>query len=424
MNTLPLIIKEIRHRRLNFVLALLAVAAAVACVVGTVGLLAAYEGRTREMFADRQARAERRLAEMEDSYRRIMKRMGFNVLILPEGQQLGALYDTGYAEKLMPEEYVHRLANSNIMTVRHLLPMLERKVDWPEQQRKIILVGVRGEVPLAHKPPKKPILQRVPEGKIVLGHELWRSLDLQEDETVTLMGRRFTVHRRHRERGSKDDVTAWIPLSAAQEMLNCEGQINAIRALECRCAWADAAKVKEEIQKVLPGTRVQEEHHKALVRAQARRQAARTRTQELADARRQREASLAAMQRFAGWLVPLVIVVAAASMGLLALANVRERVGEIAILRALGVSSPRLMRLFLGKAVLLGLLGAVAGTALGAGLSLTVAVLWDGGVGAAGLQWTVAFAAIGAAPALAAVASWIPASLAARQDPAAILARE
>ena len=68
---------------------------------------------------------------------------------LPEWD-LSDLYAEGYASKLMPESYTQRLAESKLITVRHLLPMLEQKLQWPEQKRTIILIGTRGEVPLSH----------------------------------------------------------------------------------------------------------------------------------------------------------------------------------------------------------------------------------------------------------------------------------
>ncbi len=69
---------------------------------------------------------------------------------------------------------------------------------------------------------------------------------------VRLLGRQFTVVRCREERGTKDDITVWINLAEAQEMLGRKGRISAIWALECRCAWADLAKVRAEIARILP----------------------------------------------------------------------------------------------------------------------------------------------------------------------------
>lgn len=66
----------------------------------------------------------------------------------------------------------------------------------------------------------------------------------------------------------------------------------------------------------------------------------------------------------------ILILVCAAWVGTLAMMNVRERKQEIGILRALGYSAGKITALFLGKALLLGILGAVLGFIIGTALSL------------------------------------------------------
>jgi len=170
----------------------------------------------------------------------------------------------------MPEEYVHLLADSGIVTVRHFLPSLQQKIEWPERKRKIILVGARGEVPNLHKNPVKPLVQPVPPGTISFGYELHRSLDLKVGEKVKLMGKEFTIHACHKERGNKDDITAWIFLAEAQELLDKRGLVNAILALECLCTGDALPLIRKEIAAILPRTQVIERGSRALARAEAR----------------------------------------------------------------------------------------------------------------------------------------------------------
>ena len=136
----------------------------------------------------------------------------------------------------MPESYVDKLANSDIVTVNHLLPSVTRRIAWPEQDRDVILVGTRGEVPIMHRGLKKPMLEAVAPGKIVVGYDIHKDLGLSEGDTLALMGREFTVSTLHPQRGSEDDVTMWIDLKQAQQMLGLENLIHAILALECECA--------------------------------------------------------------------------------------------------------------------------------------------------------------------------------------------
>jgi putative ABC transport system permease protein len=145
-----LVAKEIRHRKLSFGLGLLAVALAVGTLVGALTLLHGHDLRTQHLLARKEAETKEKMAALNDDVRKAMLRLGFNLVILPKGQNLGDWYADDYASKYMPEEYVTKLAHSGIMTVRHLLPSLQQKVKWPEKKRTIILVGTRGEVPDLH----------------------------------------------------------------------------------------------------------------------------------------------------------------------------------------------------------------------------------------------------------------------------------
>ena len=87
-----------------------------------------------------------------------------------------------------------------------------------------------------HRQPQKPIAQKVPLGQIVLGSEIAIVESLEVGDRVTLKGEKFTVSQVHDPRGNKDDVTIWIHLETAQQMLKKEGLINAIWAIECGCA--------------------------------------------------------------------------------------------------------------------------------------------------------------------------------------------
>src|SRR5207247_8740274 len=111
-------------------------------------------------------------------------------------------------------------------------------------------------------------------------------------------------------------------------------------------------------------------------------------------------------------------------VGFLAVVNVQDRIGDIGILRALGVGTRQVFGLFLAKAVIAGAIGGLLGYALG-----TVASLWLGETSAEGwakvaFSGTMLAGALLAAPLLCALASLLPAVRAARQDPALILPQE
>lgn len=420
-----LVLREIAHRKLNFVLGLTSVVGAVACLVGAVTLLHAHDRRTEKLLDERHEAVKKAGAELEDAIRRSTIKMGFNVLIVPKDQDLQELNVEGYASKYMPEDNAAKLAKAGIVTINHLLPSITQKLEWPEQKRMIILIGTRGEVPIHNRSEKKPMLDAVPPGQMVVGYRLHESLGLKKGDKLRLLGKEFTVAKLHTERGPPDDSTVWINLKEAQELLDRKNLINVILALECHCAGERLPQIRQEIKGILPGTEVIERGAQAVSRAEARAKAA-TEAQETlereqtsrADLRRQRE-------KFAAVLVPLVMLGCAVWVGLLAFGNVRERRLEIGVLRALGVRTPQVFGLFLAKALLLGLLGAVIGYAAGWGIGLFAAEGTSGGDSPLSLFDLSRFGLVVlATPLLCGLASWLPAQLAAQQDPAVVLCEE
>ena len=101
----------------------------------------------------------------------------------------------------------------------------------------------------------------------------------------------------------------------------------------------------------------------------------------------------------------------------------RERRGEVGILRALGKHGRMIAMLFLGKAFLIGLAGGLIGC-----LGGFFAAQWfvshsaPGTFGVATLSPTLWVAALLGAPLVACMAAYLPTLVALTQDPAGILA--
>ena len=435
MNVWRLVLREILHRKFNFAMGLVSVAVAVGCFVGARTLLRADEIQTEQAGK-----------ELEDSMRKITKGLGFNLLILHKDQDVNELHTEGTLSKSMPYEYVERLANSKIVTINHLLPIVVQKVrmteikkikeDDGELQTLMYVIGTRGEVPLLHRDLKKPLEDHVPAGTMVVGFQIGKKLGLKpskkksgkkksskqdsangEAKAKTLMpanfmGREFKITKVKAELGNRDDSTIWINLTEAQEMFDLQNLVHGILALECNCATEDrVAEIRNELVKYLPEAQVIESGPPALARAEARNQA-----KQVADKNLEQHQSLA------GVLVPLVVLGCGTWIGLLAFGNVRQRSSEIGILRAIGLRSMQILLIFLGKAVVIGLIGAIVGYAAGFGFGMAMGTL-----PAETDAWSQLFApelllaTLLIAPAIAALASWIPAMLASRQDPAMIL---
>ena len=139
MSVWRLVLREMKHRKGNFVLSLLSVTVAIACLVGAQTLLRSDEIQTETILATRQTEVESAIAnreeavaaagaELEDFVRKQMLELGFNVLIVPENQDLSELHLNGTLTETIPESYVDKLANSNIVTINHLLPGVTKRV--------------------------------------------------------------------------------------------------------------------------------------------------------------------------------------------------------------------------------------------------------------------------------------------------------
>jgi putative ABC transport system permease protein len=195
-------------------------------------------------------------------------------------------------------------------------------------------------------------------------------------------------------------------LADVQRLLNRPGRINEIKAIDCLCLTSDQNPLKllrEELAKALPEAKV-------------------VQLQTIADARaRQRQTAT----KYAAFLTPFLLAAAAAWVGVLAILNVRERRLEIGILRALGYGSLRVAGLFLARAVLLGITGAAGGYLIGSALALHFGpVIFPVTAKAIRSVPSLLLGGVVAAPAFAALASFIPAMLAVTQDPAETLREE
>ena len=428
MTIWSLLVREILHRKFNFALGVFSVMVASGSLIGAVTLLRIHDIQTGQILEEKQAELAANMAQLQDETRKAMLKLGFNVVILPKDQNLSDWYSDDYASKYMPEDYVEKLADSGVVTVRHFLPSLQQKIEWPERKRKIILVGTRGEVPNLHKSLVKPLVQSVPPGTITLGHELHRSMDIKVGDNVVLMEKSFKVNACYKERGNKDDITAWIYLAEAQELLDKPGKINAILALECHCTGDALPIIRKEIAGVLPNTQVIERGSRAIARAEARTKVAEQALLAVENEKTARATLRQSREHFASILIPVVVTACAVWVAVLGFTNVRTRRDEIGILRTLGVSARHVLIMFMSRHVLLGVLGG----ALGFGAGVLSAVYFGAARQGTSLQtigtdfsWAgLLVASVGGAAALAVIAGWIPALIATRQDPAVVLHEE
>jgi putative ABC transport system permease protein len=382
MSTVSLIFKEISHRKVNFLLGLLAVVMAVALFIS--------------FFTAAQA-SERETA-------RLMLSMGYNLHIISKDADMNQFLLTGLADKTMPEEYLEKLASPRGFSYNHLLATLQRRISWRGLQ--VVLTGLAPEVcpPGQQKP---PMVSAIEPGTAYVGYLLADKLGLKKGGVIEIEGVTLEIARCLFEQGGVDDIRIQCHLKDAQEILDLPGQISEIQAVDCLCfvATDDPVSIlRKEVASVLPDAQVF--HAKPIATARMKQ--------------RQMIKSVFAV------IMPFVVIACGVWVGVLAIMNVRDRQQEIGIMRALGYGSGKITALFLGKAAIIGLLGAIVGFLVGTALALHFGpdVFKITAKTMIKPEWSLLVWSLIAAPLFAAVSSFVPAMIAVAFDPAVTLREE
>ena len=382
MMVLRLILKEILHRKVNFLLSLLAVATAVATFIA---FFTAGKASNRETA-------------------RLMLSMGFNLHVISKEADMNEFLLTGIPDRTLPEQCLLRLASSKDVSYNHLVAILQKRISWRGMD--VILTGIGPEVcpPGQEKTPMSP---RIDPGTLYVGYRVADTLRLNKGDTVEIEGKTLKVAQCLGESGIVDDIRIQCHLRDAQDILKLPGQISEIRAVDCLCFVPTDNPVsilRREIALLVPEAQVL--HARAVASARAKT--------------RQMVGNMFAV------IVPLVVIACGVWIGTLAIMNVRDRQQEIGIMRALGYGSGTVALLFLGKAVLIGLVGAVVGFLAGASLALKFGPDIFKITAAAMIkpELSLLIVSLVFAPLFAAIASFIPAMIAVTYDPAVTLREE
>jgi len=379
---LHLVLKEIIHRKQNFFLGLLAITTAVTLFVS---FFTANEASKRETI-------------------RLTRDMGFNLRIIPKKTDMNKFWTKGYSEFTMPEEYINRFWAFKDFSFAHLTATLHKKIIWHDQE--VILTGIAPEIEPSGKK-KTAMIFSIEPGTVYLGFELASYMQLKQDEKIEILGKKFTISKILSESGSLDDIRIYGPLPEFQELVNMKGMINEIMALNCLCVSPDDKDplliIREQLSQVLPEAKL-------------------IMNITIANARERQRHML---EKYFAVITIFVIIVIIIWIGSLAMINVRDRRNEIGILRAIGYRAGKIAGLFMGKALVLGIVSAILGFAIGTILALqfgpgifkvtadSIRPIYEL------LGWSIL-----AAPAFSALSSFIPTIMAISKDPAITLSKE
>lgn len=376
-----LIFKEIRHRKVNFILGLLAMVIAVALFIS---FFTAGQASNRETT-------------------RLMRDMGFNLRIIPRQTDMSSFWTAGFSDHTMPENYIELFASQKGFSYNHLVATLQKKILW--QGTEVILTGLAPEICPPDKK-KPPMIYEIEKGTAYIGYELVQRFKIKTGDSINLAGKTLTVAKTLSEQGNADDIRLQCHLSDAQDILNLKGQVNEIKAIDCLCFVSTddpLAVLRKELASILPEAKVIQMKTLAAARTQQRQM----------------------VKKYFGFIIPFVVITCGAWIGVLTMTNVRDRQPEIGIMRALGYDSAKISLLFLGKSIITGLAGALAGFAIGTALALVFGPdIFKVTAKAIQPEFTLLLWSVIAAPVFAAVSAFIPVAIAVTTDPAQTLRQE
>jgi ABC-type lipoprotein release transport system permease subunit len=338
--------------------------------------------------------------------------IGSNVVILPAEVDPFAYHnDGGYSDVTMSAAVVDQLIEYRA-SLNHLIPMLERQAGCSNGDRSVEarIVGIAASVPMPGRP-KSPMQKSIPDGTIQLGSRLAEKLGVQRDEpsVIKIGNQDFEVSRVNRANGTWQDAAAFLDLQAAQSLFGLPERISRIEAIECTSEQCEATGLKSEVVLANELARITD-------------QVTLLRRERMADARSSIRAisddNFGLLQNVLWALLAMCLVGLSGS-------NAFQRKSEIGVLQALGYGQARVMAMFIMRAVWLTIIGAAVGILGGAFLARTQGCSLFIQTGAKiSIDWSAAIMIGLIALLIAALASSLPAMLAATKSPSDLIGRD
>jgi putative ABC transport system permease protein len=356
----------------------------------------------------------------ERAVAREMDSLGANVLILPKGVSVQDYYAADMHGDVLPEEYVERITLSRIEGVDNLSPKLcvpasiggqpvtvtgilpksefQAKAAWSGAGVFAHPIGCGAEADVVAAQPADPkalartrVIETLGDHEVLVGADVAARHGLEDGASIDLLGAKFTVLALLPSTGSVDDSRIFAHLHTVQSLTGKGEVVNVIEVVGC-CKQI-AAGLVGGLNALLPEARVV------------------TITQVVQTQQNVNQL----MERLSLIFLAVLLAVGGAAMASALYANVSERRKEIGTLMALGATPGRVLRLIMGKAFVLGVLGGIGGFLVG------TAAAWFLGPYLANVAVrplpVLGGLAVAIAVAVTLLASFLPAWRASRLDP-------
>ena len=348
MNLTDLTLKELWHRKSQLVSGLLAITLGIGVIVGI---------RSISVVSEKAVAVN-------------LDNLGANILVLPQAASVDNYYAADIDAPTFPESYVEKIVTSTLPGVDNMSPKLTRRVKVGNQS--IVLTGILPKSEIASKPiwqsggllgntvnancaPSKGTkpaefldekLQRkgidtLAESDCFIGSAVAQRLKLKENGTLTIDGKVFAIVKVLPETGTVDDDRVFANLHAVQALLGTGEQISAIEIMGCCSAISEGLLGK--LRNILPDTRITTIGQIVSTQIETNR----------------------LMDKISLVFLIIILFVGSISIGNYMWANVNERRKEIGILRMIGYLKRHVYFILIFKAVLMGLVGGIAGFIVG-----------------------------------------------------------
>jgi len=307
----------------------------------------------------------------EQNVARNLDNLGANILVLPQAASIDDYYTSDIDAPTLPMDYVERILESTIAGVDNMSPKLTRRV--MVKGKSVVLTGILPKSEIASKPLwqssgllgkqlttacapnqsanqshgmedeklKRKAIDTLYSEDCMAGSQVAKKLSLTASKKINILGKDFKVVKILPETGTVDDDRIFANLTDVQQLLKIENQVSAIEIMGCCNAISEG--LLGQLRNILPDTRVTSINQ--IVSTQIE-------TNQL-------------MRKVTLVMLIIIFFVGGISIGNYIWANVNERKREIGILRMMGAERMTIYKMFLLKALLLGIAGGILGFLLG-----------------------------------------------------------
>jgi len=307
----------------------------------------------------------------EQNVARNLDNLGANILVLPQGASIDNYYTSDIDAPTLPMDYVERILTSTIAGVDNMSPKLTRRVKVGDQS--VVLTGILPKSEIASKPLwqssglpgaevkaactqnqsankshgmedeklKRKAIDTLNNNDCIAGSQVAKKLKLSANKPISILGKEFKVVKILPETGTVDDDRIFANLKDVQHLLGIENQVSAIEIMGCCNAISEGLLGK--LRNILPDTRITTIGQIVSTQIETNR----------------------LMRKVTLVMLVIIFFVGGISIGNYIWANVNERKREIGILRMMGADRGTIYKMFLLKALILGIAGGMLGFLLG-----------------------------------------------------------